>query len=699
MTFADFHFIRPEWLWALLPSLGMIWLLIRQSRLGAANGWAKLVDQHLLQHLAVKGSSNARSRILPVIGAGVVAVTIIGLAGPTWQKNDVPSFEGGEPTVIVLSLAQTMNADDLTPTRLKRSIHKLRDILDRTHGDERGLVIYSDTPFVASPLTSDPKVIEEMLPELSTNLMPVLGNRLDLAISEAQHMLERSDAVRGQIIILADDGGNDPDASREAAEAAYRAGYSVSVLGAGSEEGATLRTADGRAITAQSGQTFVTTLEKEELEQIATAGGGQFSMITAGEADLDRLLTASSSAMSSAGDRQDFQADDWRDMGYWLLLLPVFFAPFLFRRGLVFVLAVMATSAVFQPRAALAGPWDDLWSTPDQQGLRAFNEGRFDEAKSLFDNADWQASAAYRAGDFASATQGFQVSPFNQGNALAKSGDLEGALAAYDTALAANPDDDDAKFNRDLIERLLEQQDSEEAPQDQATDQQQDQQDASQPQDQQGGQQPQNQQGDEQSQGPQDGEQPQDQQSSSQSEEQQGGEQSEEQQGSEQAQDQQSGEASQQQNGAEGPQDQSSEQQSQSPQAGAEAERQQDGEPSEDLQDGETTQDQQTDAQAQSQEDDQEQSDATERQDRTSQDAASTETGQQGDEGGLSQLLSDILGDAPDQQPQETVESSAPAAQPIDQALEQQLRRVPDDPSGLLRARIRQHYARRQTGN
>jgi len=57
-----------------------------------------------------------------------------------------------------------------------------------------------------------------------------------------------------------------------------------------------------------------------------------------------------------------------------------------------------------------------------------------------------------------------------------------------------------------------------------------------------------------------------------------------------------------------------------------------------------------------------------------------------------------LQGNGKNQQPPEVTQSEQPSGAPglseLDQAHEQQLRAVPDDPSGLLRARIRQYYSR-----
>lgn len=643
-----FHFLRPEWFWALIPAAALGWLLLKNRAAAGSEGWARHVDSHLLRHLAMRGvQAGRRSWKLPLAGGLMVLATIVALAGPTWQRAEMPSFDGGEPVVAVLSLAQSMNADDLRPTRLKRAIHKLRDILARTQGDDRALVIYADAPFVAAPLTNDAQVIEQMLPELSTSLMPVLGNRLDLAIAEAVDVLHRAGAAQGRIVVLADDAGNDPEASIAAARAVRAAGYSLSVLGVGTEAGATLQTADGRAITNRDGQTYQTALAASDLQQVADAGGGVVAMVSPGNADLDRILPRDMGGQP-AGEHQDFKADAWQDMGYWLLIVPVLLLPFAFRRGLVFGMGLLAFG-LMQPQGAQAGVWDDLWATPDQQGQAAFDADEYGKAADLFDTAQWQGAAAYRAGDYAEAARDFTGDDYNRGNALARSGELEAALAAYDRALATDPGDADAQFNRDLVARLLQQQQAE----------------PEQPQDPQGGE-------DEQPQGDQD----------------QQGQQGDPQDGQDQKGNPQGG---QDQEGDEGgePQDQDGQTQQQG----------QDGQPQDQPSSNEQDPSEQAPQDGTGQQEEQP-GDAPSAQDRQGQQTAPSAEEQTGEPAqdqaaeqgsGMAERLAEAL-TGTDETPQ--AEASAPGAQPLDQAIEQQLRRVPDDPSGLLRARIRQHYLR-----
>jgi Ca-activated chloride channel family protein len=103
----------------------------------------------------------------------------------------------------------------------------------------------------------------------------------------------------------------------------------------------------------------------------------------------------------------------------------------------------------------------DWWLTPDQQGRVLFERGEFAQAAQRFSDPLWKGLAYYASEDFVSAATWFaQVETvygyFYLGNAMAHQDRLEEALAAYDEALARDPELTAAQFNRDWVQGLYE---------------------------------------------------------------------------------------------------------------------------------------------------------------------------------------------------------------------------------------------------
>ena len=465
MFTGEFFFLRPEWL--LLIVVWVMLLIFVLRRTGSADNsiWSEVIDAHLLNHLVIEQQNSSRPKVLLVALFLSLLACIIAMAGPTWEKNERPAFKSSEPVVLVMSLAQSMNTEDVSPNRLARASHKTIDILNSLKGNDIGLVIYSDRPFTASPLTSDTQLIKEMLPELSPNLMPILGNRLDLAIDQASRLLLQTGAQDGQIIVMTSSAGELPVKSAQSAKKAADAGFKVNVLGIGTAQGGELITASGRSIVDEHNQVIVSKLESSELKNIASAGSGQFTNLSADNSDIDLFINSKPKSVQNTSKSNDGMSyDDWQDMGFWLLLIPVLLAPLAFQRGLLMSIPLcFVFTSLIHTSEAEAFVWKDLWHTQDQQAQHHYATKDYSQAAQMFQNEHWKASALYKAGRYKEAVSHYGNSKnskydFNLGNALAHSGELEKAISAYDLVLEKNPDDEDARFNRDLVAKLLQQQ-------------------------------------------------------------------------------------------------------------------------------------------------------------------------------------------------------------------------------------------------
>ena len=113
---------------------------------------------------------------------------------------------------------------------------------------------------------------------------------------------------------------------------------------------------------------------------------------------------------------------------------------------------------------AQASPtWNGLWRTPDQRAQQLLQQGKAAEASRLFQDPRRKAYAELQAGNFSQAAQDFHAfndtdGQYNRGNALARAGHLQEAIQAYDAALAHDPDNADARHNRELVAKALQKQ-------------------------------------------------------------------------------------------------------------------------------------------------------------------------------------------------------------------------------------------------
>ena len=190
------HLLRPQWLWALLllPLLGWSWLRRRRRR----NVWRRAVDAHLLPHLLAKEDGRQSLSGLWLAALGYV-LAVVALSGPSWRQEQQQLWQSRTPLVIALDLSPRIEAGDLPPSRLLQARAKLATLLRERAGGEVALLAYAGEPYTVAPLTDDAANVALFLDALSPQVMPVPGQRGDLAIDWAAQLLRQAGFTRGDI--------------------------------------------------------------------------------------------------------------------------------------------------------------------------------------------------------------------------------------------------------------------------------------------------------------------------------------------------------------------------------------------------------------------------------------------------------------------------------------------------------------------
>jgi len=298
---SDFHFLRPAWLFALVPVALAGWRLRATSDPGRS--WRGVVAPRLLSHLLVGGGKQSWYSPVVLLIAGWVVATL-SLAGPAWHREPAPFADDSSVLVIVVKVTPSMQTQDVQPSRLARSVQKIHDVLALRPGAKTALVAYSGSAHRVMPLTADAEIIDLFAGELSPGVMPVEGDVAGEALRLADEIVTKS-GQRGWVLWVAD--GVASDQSSPIADYRAKGRAPVSVLAVAG---------DGP--------------ELDSLQRSANALGGDLVRVMPDDADVKQITknTRFSNAADGDGER-------WQDAGYWLVPLLAAISLYWFRSGWV----------------------------------------------------------------------------------------------------------------------------------------------------------------------------------------------------------------------------------------------------------------------------------------------------------------------------------------------------------------------------
>ena len=311
----QFRFLRPAWLLMLIPAGSLMWLVFQRS--DSLRAWKKVINPDLLEHLLLReGGEGGRWRPVYMLGIAWLA-GILALAGPSWQMQPSPFSEDQAAMFIVVKVTPEMLAQDVQPSRLQRSVLKIHDLLEIRNDIRAGLIAYAGSAHLVMPLTSDAGVINNFAAALEPGIMPVEGDEPAQAVALASQRLKDA-AVPGSIVLITD--RVDPS-QLSGLEAIHKQGnIEVHILAM----------AAGPGVIPPPGSYPAPPLDLDSLKQAARVTGGTVTVVTADKADVENLSTSIERSISNVPADEGQQ---WKDSGYYLLVLVALIMLSFFRRG------------------------------------------------------------------------------------------------------------------------------------------------------------------------------------------------------------------------------------------------------------------------------------------------------------------------------------------------------------------------------
>jgi len=274
-------FAQPQLLWLLLiPAALLIWELRRRaytvgrthSKILSAEARANTVrlSEPCPTERKIKSAK-------PLLCFGL-ALGIVALARPQYGQREEPVFEQSREVLIALDLSRSMLAEDIKPSRLARAKLLISGLFERLAGERVGLIVFSGTAFLQSPLSSDYEILREFLPALGPDTLPEGGTNYRALLDTALDAFSDTPATDRFLIILSDGEATD-DTWERALDSLKKRDIRAIALGIGSPAGAIIPEGPGGAggfVKDERGAVVLSKLEPATLRALATATGGLY---------------------------------------------------------------------------------------------------------------------------------------------------------------------------------------------------------------------------------------------------------------------------------------------------------------------------------------------------------------------------------------------------------------------------------------
>lgn len=280
-----------------LPVISLVTLLIsykknkKTASLLMDSGLRK--DSRLQQRYVLKKVINILLVILSLTFAVIASLRPV--SDPTLQEIK----KEGSDIILLIDVSNSMLAEDLIPSRIERVKIELSRLLESANGDRIGLIVFSGSPVLKSPLTIDYGYLLSAFEELSVQSVSRGGTELSRALS---YTIETGfDELTGgeKDIILITDGETHDSGAVEMAKKIREANIGLTIIGLGDAvKGAKIpiktpedkKSENGeKTFLEYNGAPVLTKLNESLLKEIAQAADGEFLSISGGSFNLSEI--------------------------------------------------------------------------------------------------------------------------------------------------------------------------------------------------------------------------------------------------------------------------------------------------------------------------------------------------------------------------------------------------------------------------
>lgn len=302
------QFLQPAWL---LVALACLIAAFYFRQISAHSSWVKIIAPHVLNYLGGQRRHQSGWN-LTLVGA---AVTAIALSQPVLRQSDDNTWRHSTGWVVLVDVSRSMTLNDIVPSRLSAAREALSYISEAAGARPISLILYTADAFLVAPPAFDRSVFNEHAALLEHGIIPLEGSNLARALSLSSSVIEGSDFIQANVILLTDTGGIGKS-SIAAAQFLASAGHTLDLLVFGVDNAYNDDSETG--------------INVEAANELASSGNGRAIFTNRfGVLDFNKLRLNEDADPST---HSDLETLVWRLQSHWLLIFIIPILLSLFRQ-------------------------------------------------------------------------------------------------------------------------------------------------------------------------------------------------------------------------------------------------------------------------------------------------------------------------------------------------------------------------------
>lgn len=313
----------------LIPLLAWASFYITKQRVNLYKKWK---NEDVLKKLVIGISSN-NSKIKLSVFLTATSLMIVSLSNPQLGKRSDSLTKSSTDIYIALDISKSMDAIDVSPTRLIKAKKYLVDFIENNKGNNFGIILFAGSAYLQMPLTSDYAAAIMMVNAVNTSYAGSQGTDIESVFNLLQKLNEKSITNSSVVLVVTD--GEDHEGNGLSTEKELVAnGATVYCVAAGTAAGGYIPEENDYKKD-EEGNPIISKVNVDFINEIAKTGNGKAfdvddaSSIEVISNDINNMAKSESTTKKIADFQSYFQ---WFLFVALLLLSYEYLLPFLKRK-------------------------------------------------------------------------------------------------------------------------------------------------------------------------------------------------------------------------------------------------------------------------------------------------------------------------------------------------------------------------------